>query len=102
MIKGLDKTKYSLWLAIAATTIVVFVADVKTPLGTAVWAFYFVPMVLSFFLMRPLAPSVIATFITALVIAGVLPQTARPIGSGCAGDYRIEPAVLRERGLGAG
>ncbi|MGZ4974538.1 MAG: response regulator, partial [Limisphaerales bacterium] len=79
--KTLDQKLVILWFAIIATTAFVFVADVKTPLGTAVWVFYFVPIVLSFFLMRPLAPIFIATGITILVIVAFFIKPLGPLGT---------------------
>lgn len=75
--KNIDQKLLALYLAIVATTLVVFFADVKTSLGTTVWVFYFVPMVLSYFLMTPLAPIINATGITILVVVAFY---LKPVG----------------------
>ena len=57
--------------AIALSLAMVFVSDVYTPLGIAVWVFYLLPMVLSYFLWNPAMPPIIAGAVTVLTVAGL-------------------------------
>jgi CheY-like chemotaxis protein len=69
---------------VALTTLVVFAADLVTPLGIAVWVFYLVPVVIAYFGWRPLAPLAVALVATVLTSVGYL---LSPTG--------IEPFVAR-------
>lgn len=61
-----------LYLVMAVALSIVFIADLYTSLGIAVWIFYLLPIVLSFFLWRPIAPLIIAIFVIAMMILGFL------------------------------
>src|SRR5262245_25518955 len=69
------KTAQGLYVAIAISMAIVFVIDLYTPLGIAVWVIYFVPLTLSFFTWRPLIPVALA------VLASIM----------MAIDYAIDP-----------
>src|SRR5215468_1559234 len=56
-----------LYAAIAVSMAIVFVADLYTSLGIAVWVIYFVPLTLSFFTWRPLIPIGLAVIATILM-----------------------------------
>jgi signal transduction histidine kinase/CheY-like chemotaxis protein len=60
----------ALYAALFLSMAVVFIADVLTPLGIAVWVFYAVPIVLTFYLWRPAAPLVVGVLVTLLTILG--------------------------------
>lgn len=59
-----------LWTIIVVWTIAVFIADLYTTLGIAVWVFYAGPVVVAFALSRPAAPFVVAATAAVLVIVG--------------------------------
>jgi signal transduction histidine kinase/DNA-binding response OmpR family regulator len=56
--------------AVAAGIVVVFVADLFTPLGIAVWVFYMAPVVAAYFAWRPQTPVMVALAATGLTAAG--------------------------------
>ena len=59
-----------LYGAVAFTLIAVFIADLLTPLGVAVWVFYLAPLALCLFAWQPHAPLAVAAFGTLLTVAG--------------------------------
>jgi signal transduction histidine kinase/DNA-binding response OmpR family regulator len=61
------KTAQGLYVAIAISMAIVFVIDLYTPLGIAVWVIYFVPLTLSFFTWRPLIPVALAVLASILM-----------------------------------
>lgn len=61
-----------LYAVIAGSMVAVFVADLFTPLGIAVWVIYLAPVVLSFFLLRPALPLLLAAAATVLALVGLL------------------------------
>src|SRR5262245_15985008 len=61
------KTAPGLYVAIAISMAVVFITDLYTPLGIAIWVIYFVPLTLSFFTWRPLIPVALAVLATILM-----------------------------------
>jgi CheY-like chemotaxis protein/signal transduction histidine kinase len=60
----------ALFALIAASMGAVFVADLVTPLGYAVWIVYLTPVVLAFFTWRPTLPVMIAGVASALMLVG--------------------------------
>src|SRR5262245_20444802 len=79
------KTAQGLYIAIAISMAMVFIIDLYTPLGIAVWVIYFVPRTLSFFTCRPLilvALAVLASILMAIDFAidpnpvGISPKLA--------------------------
>lgn len=66
----LAETELGLWAVIASVTAAVFVSDLLTPLGVAVWVIYLGPVVLSFFLWQPAAPLLLAAIATSLATFG--------------------------------
>src|SRR5215470_195743 len=54
------KTAQGLYVAIAISMAIVFIIDLYTPLGIAVWVIYFIPLTLSFFTWRPQIPVALA------------------------------------------
>lgn len=68
----------------------VFFADLLTPMGVAVWIIYLVPVVLTYFVWRPVAPVAPAALATVLMLIGFI---LSPPG--------VEPLIARiNRGLG--
>ncbi|HLA63001.1 MAG TPA: histidine kinase dimerization/phospho-acceptor domain-containing protein, partial [Rhodothermales bacterium] len=64
-----QKSPPALAFAIVATIVGVFLADLYTPLGVAVWVLYLIPVALSLFSWRPTVPLLIAGIVTALMAA---------------------------------
>jgi len=58
------------YLAIALAIAVVFVSDLYTTVGLAVWLFYLIPVALAYFVWRPLVPAGVALIATILTIVG--------------------------------
>jgi signal transduction histidine kinase/DNA-binding response OmpR family regulator len=57
------------WLLfIALSTLGIFMVDLRTPVGVATWLFYLVPLAVTYFLSRPVAPLAVAALATLLVI----------------------------------
>ncbi len=56
--------------AMAVASVAIFIADLYTPLGLAVWIGYLVPIALTLFLWRPFAPVVAAALSTLLMAIG--------------------------------
>lgn len=57
------------WLLfIALSTLGIFMVDLRTPVGVATWLFYLVPLAVTFFLSRAIAPLAVAAVATILVI----------------------------------
>lgn len=56
--------------AIVAAVIVVFVADLYTPLGVLVWVFYFLPVVFAYFVWQPSVPLAVAGAVSVLTVLG--------------------------------
>lgn len=67
-----QKPTPALYAAIAASAVTVFVADLLTPVGLALWIFYLVPVALALFLWRPGIPLVLGALITVLMLMGFL------------------------------
>jgi signal transduction histidine kinase/CheY-like chemotaxis protein len=61
------KTTQGLYVAIAISMAIVFIIDLYTPLGIAVWVIYFIPLTLSFFTWRPLIPGALAVLASILM-----------------------------------
>ncbi|MGV3592862.1 MAG: response regulator [Gammaproteobacteria bacterium] len=57
----------ALYLAIALCLAAIFISDVLTPLGTAVWVLYVIPLALSLWLSRPLMPVYVVLLISLLI-----------------------------------
>jgi signal transduction histidine kinase/DNA-binding response OmpR family regulator len=66
----------SLYAIIAGSMVAVFVADLFTPLGIAVWVIYLAPVVLSFFLLHAALPLLLASASTVLTLIGFLASPA--------------------------
>ncbi|MDY6983356.1 MAG: histidine kinase dimerization/phospho-acceptor domain-containing protein, partial [Pseudomonadota bacterium] len=62
----------ALYLAIALCLVAVFIGDVLTPLGTAVWVLYVIPLALSLWLSRPLMPVYVVLLISLLITLNFL------------------------------
>jgi signal transduction histidine kinase/CheY-like chemotaxis protein len=73
------KTAQGLYVAIAISMAIVFVIDLYTPLGIAVWVIYFIPLTLSFFTWRPLIPVALAV-IASIMMAIDFAIDPNPIG----------------------
>jgi CheY-like chemotaxis protein len=67
-----------LLLAIAATMVAAFLADLGTKIGITVWIFYLVPLVLTMRSTRPALPLVVAGLATALIVTGFLGSPRNP------------------------
>jgi CheY-like chemotaxis protein len=78
--------RVSPWLriAIALSLLAVLAADAYTPLGIAVWVFYMIPLVLSFWTWQPRLPLALAGVMT-VVLAWIL----------LTGDPAVEIAIAR-------
>lgn len=48
----------------------IFLADVYTPLGMAVWVFYLVPVVIALFVWRTWVPLLVSLLVTCLMFVG--------------------------------
>lgn len=62
------KPSPALYAAIGVTTVAVFVGDLATPLGIAIWIGYLVPLILTFFTWKPRMPIWVAFLISILVV----------------------------------
>ena len=62
------KDNYWVYALTVLTFAGVFVADLNTPLGIVVWVVYLVPVVLSLFVWRPVAPPVMAAVASLLMV----------------------------------
>jgi CheY-like chemotaxis protein len=60
------------YAAMAVALAGVFVADLATPLGVAVWVIYLVPVGLTLFVWRPAVPFIVAAAATVAIIMGFL------------------------------
>ena len=58
------------YAAIALSTSIVFISDLFTTLGIAVWVFYLLPVTLTYLAWRPVAPLAVAGAVTLLTIIG--------------------------------
>ncbi|HWW65970.1 MAG TPA: response regulator [Sphingomonadaceae bacterium] len=67
--KAFDPLLYG---ALAAATVLPFLADMILPLGTAVWVLYIFPVVLAYLAMRPIIPPALAAVGTVLMIIGYI------------------------------
>jgi signal transduction histidine kinase/CheY-like chemotaxis protein len=65
-----EKTKPTLYVAMLLSVVVVFVADLFTPLGIADWMMYLIPVALSLFVWRPWVPVAVASLATVLAATG--------------------------------
>ncbi|MGV3617218.1 MAG: response regulator [Fimbriimonas sp.] len=82
MMRYVPKPNPGLYFAIALTLAAVLITDLLTPLGIAVWLFYFIPVILTLYTWRPTIPVIIASITTVLIIATFLtdaPGTNRDI-----------------------
>ncbi len=70
--------------AVALSTAAVFVMDLYTQLGIAVWVLYFVPVVLSYLVWRPTVPIIVAAAVGSLILLGLV---LKPPGA--------DPAIAR-------
>ncbi|HEY8190497.1 MAG TPA: GAF domain-containing protein, partial [Micavibrio sp.] len=61
-----------LYAGIAISIMGVFLADVQTPLGIAVWVLYILPLILSLWIWRPSVPLLIAVGVTILMVVNFL------------------------------
>src|SRR5689334_7663134 len=69
-----------LQIAIWMSIIFVFVADLRTALGIAVWVFYIVPLILSAAGWKPALPLIVSGVVTTLTLTGlVLDQPGAPM-----------------------
>ncbi len=59
-----------IFTAIGVSFVAVFIADLATPLGFSVWAFYFLPVALSLFTWQPKLPLVIGFTASLLLVVG--------------------------------
>ncbi len=66
------------YTAVALSMAAVFVTDLSTPLGIAVWALYLVPVVLSYLTWHPSSPVGVAAAVTVLTVIGYF---LSPIGA---------------------
>jgi CheY-like chemotaxis protein len=64
------QTDFTVYVAIAAASLLIFCADVVTPLGVSVWILYVIPVVLSILQARPEVPYVVAFVETCLIVIG--------------------------------
>src|SRR4051794_23734575 len=76
--------------AIVLSMMAIFMTDLYTPLGIAIWLFYLLPLVLSYFVWQPIVPLAIAGATTLLTL---LTYFLSPPG----GDYTL---VAWNRALG--
>jgi CheY-like chemotaxis protein len=65
-----EKRDWAAVVASAALSLIVFVADMRTPLGYAVWAMYLLPVGATLFQRRPWMPFAVAAASSALTVAG--------------------------------
>src|SRR5215813_8100699 len=79
MFPGKHKTEPRLYVAIAISMAIVFIIDLYTPLGIAVWVIYFVPLTLSFFTWRPMIPVALAV-LASIMMAIDFAIDPNPIG----------------------
>jgi signal transduction histidine kinase/DNA-binding response OmpR family regulator len=62
--------EFGLYAAIVVATLGVFIGDINTPLGLAIWILYLVPLVLCLFVSRPWVPLVCALAATLFLAVG--------------------------------
>ena len=67
---GRRDSPYIVFAVVCLTMAGVFLADVYTPLGIAVWVFYLVPVVLTLFVWNPFVPALVAVVATVLIAVG--------------------------------
>jgi len=67
-----QKATPAIFTAIALSMVGVLIADYFTPLGIAVWIVYLIPVVLAFSVWRPIAPIVIASAASLLMVVTFL------------------------------
>ncbi|MCE3245152.1 MAG: signal transduction histidine kinase, partial [Arthrobacter sp.] len=63
-----QKSTPALFTAIVLSLAAVYVADLFTRLGIAVWVLYFIPIVLSLFVWRPIVPFLVAGLASLLIV----------------------------------
>jgi signal transduction histidine kinase/DNA-binding response OmpR family regulator len=68
--KRFENQTAALHIAIGLSLALVFLADLNTQLGIAVWVFYLVPIVFSYRGWRPQLPLLVSTCATVLVVSG--------------------------------
>jgi transcriptional regulator with GAF, ATPase, and Fis domain len=73
-----------IYIGIVVSMVGVFLADLYTPLGVAVWVVYVIPVALSLWVWWPVVPPAVATMVTILMVitfltdaAGIDRETAR-------------------------
>ena len=85
-----QKTPPAVYVAVALSLLGVFVADLYTPLGVAVWVIYLVPVALCLFAWQPALPSAVASAATALTLVTLFTDAPG-----------LDPGVVRmNRGFG--
>jgi signal transduction histidine kinase/DNA-binding response OmpR family regulator len=87
------KSPAIIYSAIALLSIAIFAMDLATPKGTAVWVFYFIPVVLCILQSRPTVPYVVGACIVALLIVGFLISASGSIAQDVAASNRLFSAV---------
>jgi signal transduction histidine kinase/DNA-binding response OmpR family regulator len=68
MLRFEQKPAPAMYAAIAVSLAAIFVADIFTPLGTAVWVFYLISVKLSLYGWRPIVPVIVAVLATVLIV----------------------------------
>src|SRR5687768_10888720 len=56
------------WL-IALSVAVIFIIDMRTPIGVTTWIFYLLPLLMCFLLPKPWLPLLVAAAASALIVA---------------------------------
>jgi CheY-like chemotaxis protein/putative methionine-R-sulfoxide reductase with GAF domain len=67
---SIKRTDFNVYVAIAAVSLLIFCADVVTPLGISAWILYVIPVVLCILLARPEVPYAVAFVETCLIAIG--------------------------------
>ena len=68
--RGREDLAPLVYTAIALSMGVVFLADIYTPLGVAVWVFYLVPVVITLFVWHTWVPLAVSLLVTSLMVVG--------------------------------
>jgi CheY-like chemotaxis protein len=64
------QTDFTVYVAVSAASLLIFCADLVTPLGVAVWILYVIPVVLCILQARPEVPYVVAFVEACLIVIG--------------------------------
>ncbi len=96
LVRGRDSEEWNpvVYGAIILSLMLVFVIDIYTPLGVAVWIFYLLPVVLTLFIWRPWIPPAVALLVTAVILAGYEVSPSSPV----AGMHKLA-AINRSFGV---